>query len=302
MMTDLRGFNALSERLEPEKVVQMLNSYFEVMVDVVLRYNGTINEIAGDNLLVIFGAPQEMPDRARRSIACAIDMQNSMDRVNEENRVRGFPKLEMGIGINEAEVIVGNIGSSRRSKYAVVGRGVNMASRIESYTVGGQVLISESVKEETGDILRIDDMMEVLPKGIESPVKIYEVGGIGGDYNLALERRKAAMVTLQQQIPLRYTKLVGKHVGEEELDGLVVRLSRESVEIHFNKPVELMTNIKMNLGDVPEELAAKDFYGKVIESAGDKRHTRVVRFTSVSPEVSAYFQALLQYGSKGSFT
>ena len=142
MMTDLRGFTALSERLEPEQVVQMLNAYFEVMVEVVLKYNGTINEFIGDAMLVIFGAPQEMPDRAQRAIACAIEMQNAMAQVNKENRVQGMPELEMGIGLNETEAIVGNIGSSKRSKYAVVGSGVNMTSRIESYTVGGQILIS----------------------------------------------------------------------------------------------------------------------------------------------------------------
>ena len=78
MMTDLRGFTALAERLEPEQVVQILNTYFEVMVEVLLKYNGTINEIIGDALLVIFGAPQQMPDRAERAVACAIDMQNAM--------------------------------------------------------------------------------------------------------------------------------------------------------------------------------------------------------------------------------
>ncbi|MFC1820198.1 adenylate/guanylate cyclase domain-containing protein [Thermodesulfobacteriota bacterium] len=86
MMTDLRGFTALSERLEPERVVQMLNVYFEVMVEVILKYNGTINEIIGDALLIIFGAPQEMLDRAQKAIACAIEMQNAMTEVNEQNR------------------------------------------------------------------------------------------------------------------------------------------------------------------------------------------------------------------------
>ena len=150
MLTDLRGFTALSERLKPEQVVQMLNSYFEVMVDVILQYNGTINEIIGDSLLVIFGAPQEMLNRTQQAIACAIEMQNAMADVNEQNRALGLPELEMGIGLNETEVIVGNIGSSKRSKYAVVGSGVNMTSRIESYTVGGQILISESVRLEVG--------------------------------------------------------------------------------------------------------------------------------------------------------
>ena len=224
MMTDLRGFTALAERLEPEQVVQMLNSYFEVMIEVVLKYNGTINEIIGDALLIIFGAPQEMPDRTQRAIACAIDMQNAMARVNEENRSQALPELEMGIGLNETEVIVGNIGSSQRSKYAVVGSGVNMTSRIESYTVGGQILISESVRQKAGEILRIDAQQEVLPKGAETPLKIYEVGGIAGRYNLALLGKDPTLVNLARQIPLRYTVLEGKNVGKKGLKGAVVRL------------------------------------------------------------------------------
>jgi class 3 adenylate cyclase len=130
MMTDLRGFTTLSERLEPEQVVNMLNIYFEVMVEVVLKYNGTINEIIGDALLIIFGAPQEMPDRAQRAIACAIEMQNAMAEVNRQSRSQGLPEIEMGIGLNETEVIVGNIGSSKRSKYAVVGSGLLQKEQI----------------------------------------------------------------------------------------------------------------------------------------------------------------------------
>jgi adenylate cyclase len=130
MMTDLRGFTALSERLEPEQVVRMLNGYFEVMVDLIHQYNGTINEIIGDSLLVIFGAPQEIIDRAQRAIACAVDMQNAMTKVNKENLNLDLPELEMGIGLHDTEIIVGNIGSIKRIKYSVVGSGVNMASRI----------------------------------------------------------------------------------------------------------------------------------------------------------------------------
>src|SRR5262245_60604886 len=95
MMTDLRGFTATSERLAPEQVVRLLNAYFEVMMEVILRYQGTINEIIGDALLVFFGAPQAMPDRAQQAVACAIEMQNAMARVNARNRDAGLPELEM---------------------------------------------------------------------------------------------------------------------------------------------------------------------------------------------------------------
>ncbi|MDX2499912.1 MAG: adenylate/guanylate cyclase domain-containing protein [Deltaproteobacteria bacterium] len=299
MMTDLRGFTALSERLDPEQVVQILNAYFEVMVEVVLKFQGTINEIIGDALLIIFGAPQEMPDRAQRAIACAITMQNAMAQVNNQNRERGLPELEMGIGLNETEVIVGNIGSSKRSKYTVVGSGVNMTSRIESYSVGGQVLISDSVRREAGGILRIDSQREVRPKGAESPVKIYAVDGISGSYNLALEEKTPIPVTLSRRIPLKYTVLEGKAVGKIGLEGSMIRLSRKCAEIVLDAPVMMLANMKLNLGNVDENLAHKDFYGKVIEQLNNNEQSHLVRFTSVPPEVDAYFQSHLQHAAKG---
>ncbi|MFC1821974.1 adenylate/guanylate cyclase domain-containing protein [Thermodesulfobacteriota bacterium] len=298
MMTDLRGFTALSERLAPEQVVQMLNIYFEVMVDIVLKYNGTINEIIGDALLVIFGAPQEMKGRAQRAVACSVEMQNAMANVNEQNRSLGLPELEMGIGLNEAEVIVGNIGTAKRSKYAAVGSGVNMTSRIESYTVGGQILISESVLQEAGEVLRIDAQRDVLPKGSETPLRIYEVGGISGQYNLALDVKDPDFVTLSVKIPLKYTVLEGKDVGKKGLDAYVVKLSKNCAVINIDAQFEPMTNLKMNLADVDELLSVRDFYGKVIKSSGTKGKTQIVYFTSLPPEVNAYFQALRQYGVK----
>lgn len=298
MMTDLRGFTALSERLKPEQVVQLLNSYFEVMVDVVLQYNGTINEIIGDALLVIFGAPQEMSDRTQLAIACAIEMQNSMAKVNERNRTQSLPDLEMGIGLNETEVIVGNIGSRKRSKYAVVGSGVNMTSRIESYSVGGQILISESVRQEAGEILRIDAQRDVLPKGAETPLRIYEVGGIAGHYNLALDGKDQPLAPLARHIPLRYTVLEGKNARKKELEGSVVRLSKKCAEISLGGTVSLLTNLKMNLRDVDKKLSTRHFYGKVIKRSGKRGLTQLIRFTSVPPEIDAYFQAHLQYAAK----
>jgi adenylate cyclase len=297
MMSDLRGFTTITERLEPEQVVTILNSYIEVMVEVIRQYEGTINEIIGDSLLVFFGAPQEIPDRAQRAIACAIAMQNAMNKVNETNRLKGLPELEMGIGLHDSEVIVGNIGSSERSKYSVVGSGVNLVSRIESYTVGGQILVSESVYKEAGDILRIDGQREVLPKGSEVPLRIYEIGGVAGSYNLALEGKDSDLVDLTRKIPLRYTILEGKHIGKKGFEGFVVRLSKRGAEIVLDEPVEQFSNLKMNLKQVYEELAVKDFYGKVTEVSGKDGNSYMIKFTSVPPEVASYFLAHQQYAT-----
>jgi PAS domain S-box-containing protein len=295
MITDLRGFTALAERFDPEQVVTLLNSYFETMLEVTHRYQGAVNEIIGDSILVIFGAPQEMPDRAQRAIACAIAMQNAMSEVNEKNRERGLPGLEMGIGLHDTEVIVGNIGSSKRVKYSVVGSGVNLTSRIESYTVGGQILISESVKNEAGGVLRIDGQREVLPKGAEFPIRLYEVGGISGSYNLVLEERDAALITLRQRIPLKCTLLQEKHIGGRGVEGFIVKLSRSAAEIALNRSLELFTDMKMNLKDVYEELTTKDFYGKVTAQTLKDENNYLIRFTSLPPEVTAYFQAHQKY-------
>lgn len=295
MMSDLRGFTALCERLKPEEVVQMLNGYFNLMLDIIDKHEGTVNEIIGDALLVIFGAPQEMPDRMEKAIACALEMQNAMEQVNSNNQLVGLPELEMGIGLNETEVIVGNIGTDKRSKYAVVGSGVNMTSRIESYTVGGQILVSESVYHQVGHLLRIDAQRDILPKGSEAPLRIYEVGGISGKYNIALSKGGISRVALAGKIPVTCKILKNKDVEKEILNGFVVRLSKTGAELTFPHPIDIYTDLKMNLSGVDQGLSTKSFYGKIIRLSDENEMFYTVRFTSVPPEIEAYFQALCNY-------
>lgn len=291
MVTDLRGFTAISERLGPERVVQMLNAYFEVMVEVIIAYGGTIIEITGDGFLVVFGAPVQMPDQAQQAVACALDMQLQMNRVNQGNTEQGLPILEMGVGLNQAEVVAGNIGSSKRSKYAVVGGGVNLASRIESYAVGGQVLISESILRELSGALRIDGELGVLPKGAENALRIFLVGGIGGEFNLTLEGDQSELSALQERVPLFYMVIDGKHVGGQIQECQLISLSHKGAEVNLSTPVEPLTNLKLSLKEAEGELAAKDLYAKVIE-VKDGGGTHLIRFTGVPPEIDAYFQAL----------
>ena len=288
LLSDLRGFTALAERLPPEQVVRMLNIYLDVMLQVVTRYHGTVNEIIGDALLVLFGAPQHMPDRAGRAVACAIGMQNAMAAVNARNRAEGLPEIEMGIGVNEAEIVVGNIGTATRSKYAAVGAGVNVTSRIESLTVGGQVLVSESVRRAVGDLLRVDGQREVLPKGAEAPLRVYEVGGIAGPFNVALEAQAPELARLAAPEPVRYTVLEGKTAGAAGGEARIVRLARTSAELEMAAPPAPFSDLRLNLAAAGEALATRDFYGKVL--AGGSAAT--VRFTALPPEVDAYFQAL----------
>src|SRR5919199_206029 len=143
LTSDLRGFTSLAEEIPAEEVIKILNLYLEYMTDTIIKYQGTINEIMGDGILVYFGAPTVREDDAKRAVACACAMQLAMEEINEKIKEWGFSPLEMGIGINTGEVVVGNIGSEKRAKYTALGSSVNLAFRIESYTTGGQILISE---------------------------------------------------------------------------------------------------------------------------------------------------------------
>src|SRR5712692_5026563 len=155
VMSDLRGFTSMSGRLAPEQVVTMLNHYLGTMVEVIQTYQGTIDEFIGDAIFILFGAPIQRQDDAERAVACAMAMQLAIEGVNAQNRAEGLPEVEMGIGIHTGEVVVGNIGSDKYAKYDVVGSHVNLTARIESCTVGSQILISEATHREVGTIITI---------------------------------------------------------------------------------------------------------------------------------------------------
>ncbi len=295
MLTDLRGFTAIAETSEPEQVVRLLNGYLEVMVDVIEQFHGTISDIIGDSLVVLFGAPAELPDRARWAVACGIAMQNAMAGVNRDNRAAGLPEIEMGIGLHDAAVIVGNIGSRKRLQYSVVGSGVNLASRIESCAVGGQVLVSQSVIDEAGDVLRIDGQRDVRPKGAEMTLRIHEIGGIAGPHNLVLEEKEPEPTPLARGIPVDCRLLLDKNVTDEGFRGEMVGLSRTSAELALGRPVESLCDLRLNLRSAGEELAARDFYAKVMQRSARDALRYVVRFTSVPPEISAYLAAHREY-------
>jgi adenylate cyclase len=292
LMADLRGFASLSGRLAPQQVVTILNRYLGTMAEVIMQYQGTIDEFMGDAIFVIFGAPISREDHAQRAVACAVAMQLAMDTVNQQNRRDGLPEVEMGIGVNTGEVVVGNFGSHKRTKYGVVGSHVNLTFRIESYTVGGQILISATTLQEAGSIVRVIAQMEVEAKGIAEPLTFFEVQGIGGEYNLFLPEREEVLFLLHQEIPLRYTVLEGKHLGGTMFKGSFVKLSGKGGEVRSEQPVTPWSDIKMRLMGTDGEEIPADLYGKVVDKPTDTRASFAVRFTSIPPEVVTFLQSL----------
>ncbi len=178
LVSDLRGFTRLCETMEPQLVLKMINAYLETMTEVIVSHDGTIDEIMGDGLLVFFGAPRRVPDHPRRAVECALAMQSALLLLNEEHENQSLPPLEMGIGINCGELVVGSIGSEKRRKYGAMGGPINVAYRVEAQTIGGQILVTPEIHERLGQSLIVQCHREARLKGIEQSVILYQVVGI----------------------------------------------------------------------------------------------------------------------------
>ena len=177
MMSDIRGFTTLSEQLGPAEVVTMLNRYLGAMTDIIMAHQGTIDEFIGDAILAVFGAPQRGDDDADRAVKCALAMQAAMAGINALNEAEGLPAVKTGIALNTGDVIAGNIGSERRSKYGFVGHPMNVTSRIEDMTAGGEILVSDSTLQGLQGSFQVGASQDLKVKGIDETIVVHQIQG-----------------------------------------------------------------------------------------------------------------------------
>ncbi|MCE5269876.1 PAS domain S-box protein [bacterium] len=170
LFADIRGFTALAEARAPDEVVELLNRYYNLMIEVAFSFKGTVDKIVGDEIMVLFGAPVAFPDDNRRAALCALAMLRELERFNRERRGPGQPPLEAGIGLGRGTVIFGNIGSRRRMDYTVIGDTVNLASRLVAVARPGQIVVSDSVAESLGAQFSLQELGRLHLKGRREPV------------------------------------------------------------------------------------------------------------------------------------
>jgi len=176
LFSDLRNFTPLSESLTPEQTIQLLNRYFSRMIEVVQRHKGIIVDFLGDALLVFFEPLQsDVALSAQRAFQCASEMQKDLSQHNLENRTLALPELQMGIGVHVGEVVVGNIGSTSRAKYGIVGAAVNLTHRIQSIASAGEIVLSESAYDLLKEHISVQVQSSVALKGVPKPVPLYVV-------------------------------------------------------------------------------------------------------------------------------
>jgi adenylate cyclase len=283
LMSDLRGFTSASAQQPPEVVLAFLNEYLAVMTEVIGRYEGTIDEFLGDSILVMFGAPVQRGDDATRAVACALAMQRAMAQVYARTEQWGLPTIEMGIAIHSGESVVGNIGSTKRAKYGLVGSSINLTSRIESYSVGGQVLISEATRLLVVSPLQLRHHVDLQAKGFSETIAIYTVEGLGSPYDLLLPMGEADMVILSAAISVRLSLIEGKQVMKDSLEGAIVQVSQRQAVVWSVVSLERFVNLKIMVKGMDW------IYGKVIEEHGD-RDCYIVRFTFLPDSVLAFLK------------
>ena len=173
--SDVRGFTALSDEIEPEETVDLLKHYLSEMTGLIHEYEGTLDKFMGDGIMVFFGDPVDQEDHAARAVKMAVAMQRKMGELQAQWSRAGRKPLSIGIGINTGYVTVGGIGSEQHLDYTVIGNQVNLAARLESVAAGGEIIISHATYGEVGELVEVEDRGEVTVKGLARPVKIYRV-------------------------------------------------------------------------------------------------------------------------------
>jgi class 3 adenylate cyclase len=294
MMSDLRGFTSLTSSMKPEDVIKFLNRYLGKMVDIILDHHGIIDEIIGDGILAFFGAPETLENHPELAVACALKMQIAMHDINAQNEADGLPHLEMGVAVNTGEVIVGNIGSEKRTKYGAVGSQVNFTGRVESFTVGGQVLISQATYESLSQKLDIRDAVDVEMKGVPGPVKLYDVRGILGAHEAKLPDRDETLVRLTEGVALLVFGIDQKILTGGGKTAVMTHASLMSAKVLFDDPVTKWEDVRMLCKIGPADESKAEIYGKIISVTPlDRGSEGLVRFTSVSAPAYEMLRELL---------
>ncbi len=295
LLADLRGFTALASEHPSETVIQMLNPVLIRMSEIIFKHGGTIDKFMGDAIMVLFGALTKRDDDVARALACAVEMQIKLHELNGEHKQQGLPDLYMGIGINTGEVMAGVLGSDIYSEYTVIGDEVNLASRIEAFSLRGQVLISDGTFQRCHDFVETSEPMIVNVKGKSQFVSVREVLSIPtkGLKVPRQEFRRSHRVDVR--LPFSYQLVRSGIVLPELLAGTIHDIGYHGVLVELAAPQAPTTEMKLTI-DLPHvSYVAKEIYGKVVnQKTRDGVMYTGIEFTTVPPVVNTQIQLFVQ--------
>ena len=265
LLSDLRGFTSLAESYSSIAMVQALNRYLAYMSEIILRHGGSIDKFMGDSIMALFGAPKTQLNHINAALNCAIEMQQAMLHINQQNQEHGMANWYMGIGINTGEVVACNLGSALHSEYTVIGDEVNLASRVEAHTLRGQILLSENTYQQAKDYIQIGDINQVQVKGKQQPVTMYELlSSSRPTLRHAPRRELRNSHRVDVNIDLKFNLLDGKSVLPEVHSGNIHNLSYGGMFISTQTPLQALNDIRVSLSLSLMGYEQTEVYAKVL--------------------------------------
>ena len=295
LLADLRGFTTISANYPAVIVLELLNRCFVRMSEIIFQHHGGIDKFMGDSILVIFESGPDGNESVQRALHCAVDMQLAMEELNQQHREEGWPEMYFGIGINTGRVMAALLGSDLYSEHTVIGDEVNLASRIESFSLRGQVLISQSTYERADGFVKCGESMDVFVKGKSKLVVLREVLGVPslGKEIPRQEVRRSPRVDVM--LPMQYRMVENDFIVPETYEGRVLDIGYYGVLAEIHRPVSQFGELVLEF-DLP--LVGKrlrDVYGKVVKVVAHPGGSRVgIEFSSMSNDSKAIIQLFVQ--------
>jgi adenylate cyclase len=301
MLADLRGFTQLSAALPAGAVLDLLNRCFVTMSEIIFRNHGTIDKFMGDSILVLF--EEARGSGVRNAITCAVDMQCAMEAFNAVNRGLGQPDLYFGIGINSGRVMSALLGSDLYSEHTVIGDEVNLASRIESFTLRGQVLVSESTWERCRDYVQTGEPMDVFVKGRSKLVVLREVLAIPSLARTVPRQEIRRSPRVQVKLPFSYRMVVNDVVVPELRMGMILDIGYHGMLAEIALPPSTFSDLLLEFELPLVGEGVRELGGKVVKVIEREDCTRIgMEFTSITPEQRAAIQLFVQLLIQGTET
>lgn len=270
LIVDLRGFSVLADTCEPAILLAILKPFFERMTELVHQHGGFVDKFLGDGVMALFGAPEPQEDHLPRALACAARMQQAMLDLNAGNIANGIPEIHAGIGINTGEVMVGSFGPQQHSEYTAIGDEVNFAARVESFSLRGQVLLSEKSFRAARGCIETGAIRQLRVKGRSGPVNLYEMTALTSPRRIIVpqvEMRASPRVPVQ--LPLRFYRVHDKQVIDEPYRGSIMNLGYDGMLARLPLDLPSLSEISFTVNPDLASDGASDLYARSLHSLRD---------------------------------
>ena len=295
LLADLRGFTALSGAMPAAVVITALNRCLSRLSEVVFKHRGTIDKFMGDSIMVLFGAPEAHPDDVDRALLCAVEMQMAMRDLNLAHLNERLPQVFLGIGVNTGTVMAGRFGSDLYSEYTVIGEEVNLASRIESFSLRGQVLISEATYQRAWGLVSASAPMQVYVKGRVQPVSLRELVAIPSRRLKVPRQEFRRSHRVDTRLPCLCQRMQDKIVVPQIIHAAIRDIGYHGLLLEMDAALTLHSEIKLEFDLTLVDYRATDVYARVVTlSQEGPKWLAGLEFTSQNDECIAKLQMFVQ--------